>query len=649
MLSRLQEVHGRMPSTPHLPTQDQVRGSTRGSMHGEPVPAEMPDGMGIAASRIEALPSSVALKVRGGSLAPNIGSHMLQLMYNALDAKATSIAVKICLRTFSLQVRDDGQGMTFEDLRHCGERSFTSKMRHHAELRETTFPSYGYRGESLSAISEFCHLDIITRSRSRPAETCRKVVHDSRTATLARVLDSTAIGTTVTCRDLFYNRPVARKMMAVQNSIGGPQTSEESRVQALLMLVRALAAIHPDVSFTVYDGARIQPVLSLPKCVGARQAFARISKAVAPHALFHVGLSYGNYLVKAFLCPPYLANLPRTKDAHAQLVYINGRLCARCLVHKRMNRAYKDFWEQNSAAVSDYGAFGPSVPHPSNTSSTTSGSVGSGGGLTVGGNLGGMSGGLDQVHFPQRKRRRGEDGPSILAPSRRCAVFLVRISCPPGDCAFSEPQGHGDGSGVELVCWDQVLAAIDALCSEFFRSIGGSGLQGEIPPEETLDPFGNADKRIPDQKRSNLLGETKSQGEGGGGVGWNGQGEASHVYDGSKNGVERQKGKGQSLRSTGGKGGGGKVEMEVEEEVVEDDELRVIELAMQSAASARRLATCSMQGGCVCVCVCVCVSVCVCGWVCACVRVHIRVRVCVGVCACTCTCKWACTCTCTWA
>jgi len=42
-------------------------------------------------------------------------------------------------------------------------------------------------------------------------------------------------------------------------------------VQALLVLVRALAAIHPDVCFTVYEGARIQPVLSLAKCVGPRQ------------------------------------------------------------------------------------------------------------------------------------------------------------------------------------------------------------------------------------------------------------------------------------------------------------------------------------------------------------------------------------------
>lgn len=89
-------------------------------MHGPPVgtPSSLISGGGAqqaegfqASTHIQALPVSVALKVRGGSHAPNIASYMLQLMYNSLDAKATSIAVKICLRTFTLQVRDDGHGM----------------------------------------------------------------------------------------------------------------------------------------------------------------------------------------------------------------------------------------------------------------------------------------------------------------------------------------------------------------------------------------------------------------------------------------------------------------------------------------------------------------------------------------------------------
>lgn len=225
-------------------------------------------------SQIKALPASVALKVRGGSHAPNIGSFMLQLMYNSLDAKAKNIVIKVCLRTFSLQVRDDGIGMIFEDLRHCGERNFTSKLQHLTQLKSNAFPSYGYHGESLSAIAEFCHLEILSRSRTRPAETCRKVLHNSDAATLTRVLDSTGIGTTVTCRDLFYNRPVARKMLASHDSTASSENAS-SILQALLVLVRSLAAIHPDVSFTVFDGDRNYYPLPLFLCVFALQCRVR--------------------------------------------------------------------------------------------------------------------------------------------------------------------------------------------------------------------------------------------------------------------------------------------------------------------------------------------------------------------------------------
>lgn len=409
MLARLKASRGALSPPAHQQTRKHDNDSDEaGDLAGSHVALIAPRESEPLGTCIVALPAAVAHRVRGGSLVPDFGSHMLQLMYNALDAKASSISVKICFNTFTLSVRDDGHGMTFDDLRHCGERSFTSKMRDISQLRDVSFSSYGYRGESLAAISEFCHMEILSRSRARPAETCRKVLKSGENATVTRVLDSSSIGTTVTCRDLFYNRPVARKMMSAQDSIHAPEASDVSRMQALLMLVRALAAIHPDVGFTVYEGARIQPILSLPKCAGMRQAFSRISKTISPQSLFHVGLSYGSYRIKALLCPPSFSTLPRTKDA--QLVYVNGRLCVRGLVHKRMNRVYKEVWEQQE---------------PDLMSQMGDGGLGSGGTRTAM-----ASERPDQIHFPQKKRRRGEEGSSLLAPTRRFPVFLVRIrSC----------------------------------------------------------------------------------------------------------------------------------------------------------------------------------------------------------------------------
>jgi hypothetical protein len=116
-------------------------------------------------------------------------------------------------------------------------------------------------------------------------------------------------------------------------------------------------------------------------------------------------------------------------------------------VHKRINRAYKDVWEQASVC-SDLGVLGPSAPGPLQSSADAAN-----GGSDDRHTAEDRGGGRGQVHFPQRKRRRGEDGPSILAPKKKCPVFLVRISCPPEDCSFAEPLRHGDGATVEFASW----------------------------------------------------------------------------------------------------------------------------------------------------------------------------------------------------
>ena len=528
---RLHPMLGRIKAASKVPP---LAGVVDGEVLKSVEPQAAAGGVSSGGTGIAALPESVARTVRCGVLAPNIGAHLLQLMYNALDAKAANVAIKICLRSFTLQVRDDGEGMTFEDLRLCGERSFTSKLRHLSQLRETAFSTYGYRGESLAAISEFCHLEILSRSRARPAETCRKVMLSDEKATLARVLDSAGIGTTVTCRNLFFNRPVARK--ALQQRAGTFEASMAGQLQALLRLVRALAAIHPDVSFTVYDGTRIQPILALPKCAGVRQAFARISRAVSPNDLFHVGLSYGSYQIKALLCPPTQANLPRTKDA--QLIYVNGRLCTRCPVHKRMNRAYKDVLERTT------------------TSPDLSAATAAKGTERAG-----------QVAFPQRKRRRGEDGPSILAPMKRCPVFLVRISCPPSDCAISEPLEPGEGASVEFASWDEVLVAVDALCAEFFSSL-------ELRQDNILAVAGNGETaRMLDEGRGGGLDQdvtVQARGK---------DAQAGGVFADCAAPLQH------NMDCTGA------IVAQVEEETLDSEEMRIIELAMQSATSAARLAT----------------------------------------------------------
>jgi hypothetical protein len=52
---------------------------------------------------------------------------------------------------------------------------------------------------------------------------------------------------------------------------------------------------------------------------------------------------------------------------------------------------------------------------------------------------------------------------------KRHPAFLIRISCPPGDCGFSSQEESND---VEFAAWDLVLAACDTALAEFLSGCG---------------------------------------------------------------------------------------------------------------------------------------------------------------------------------
>jgi DNA mismatch repair protein MLH3 len=371
-------------------------------------------GPDVGPSRIVPLPEEVACKIRGSVWTPSFGSILSQLIYNALDAEATTISVKIDVRNFALQVRDNGNGMTFVDLHRCGQKSFTSKLQDQSQLLGRSFPSFGFKGEALSSISEFCRLEIDTRSRSSPSDSGRKILHGPEPVCVPRRDGADSFGTTVTCRDLFFNRPVIRKMMASSErwdnawSTAATMGSSTFVIERLLSLVRQISVAHPGTSFAVYETSRFEPLLTITKASTHLAAFSRLFKSVRADSLFEIEKTRGRVRICALLCSPDSPG--RTKEP--QLVFVNGRPAAKCPAHKHLNAAFKSHWDK--------------FPPPDDAQGPTG--MGGGGGVTGG-----------SIAFPQRKRRRAVDGAtSVAAPTRHYPCFLVQIQCPPAECCFHE-------------------------------------------------------------------------------------------------------------------------------------------------------------------------------------------------------------------
>lgn len=111
---------------------------------------------------IQLLPDSVANQIAAGEVIQRPASVVKELVENAIDAGATMVNV-ICMdsgRT-SIQVVDNGKGMSETDARLSFERHATSKIRKAADL--FALHTMGFRGEALASIAAVAQVTLKTR------------------------------------------------------------------------------------------------------------------------------------------------------------------------------------------------------------------------------------------------------------------------------------------------------------------------------------------------------------------------------------------------------------------------------------------------------------------------------------------------------
>ena len=111
---------------------------------------------------IQLLPDSVANQIAAGEVIQRPASVVKELVENAIDAGATQIDVSIvdAGRT-SIQVIDNGKGMSDTDARLSFERHATSKIRKADDLFNLN--TMGFRGEALASIAAVAQVQLKTR------------------------------------------------------------------------------------------------------------------------------------------------------------------------------------------------------------------------------------------------------------------------------------------------------------------------------------------------------------------------------------------------------------------------------------------------------------------------------------------------------
>ncbi len=190
---------------------------------------------------IRRLPPEAVNRIAAGEVIERPAAAVKELVENALDAGARSIAVRIEAGGAELiRVEDDGVGMGPDALELAIERHATSKLAPAADgsVDLLNIRTLGFRGEALPSIGAVARLTITSRARGSAEAFCVQVQAGVLTPARPAAFPG-ASGTVVEVRNLFFATPARLKFLK----------SERAETMAVVDCVKRLALARADVGF----------------------------------------------------------------------------------------------------------------------------------------------------------------------------------------------------------------------------------------------------------------------------------------------------------------------------------------------------------------------------------------------------------------
>ncbi|MFW6254550.1 MAG: DNA mismatch repair endonuclease MutL, partial [Chitinivibrionales bacterium] len=255
--------------------------------------------------RIHILPQVVTDKIAAGEVIERPASVIKELVENAIDAGADRIEVTVNDGGFSLiRVTDNGSGMSEQDLSRCTIRHATSKIRHIEDL--FTIATLGFRGEALASIGSVSRMKVTSSATGEGLGSelsCEGGI-------LSDIIPVAHMqGTSIECRDLFYNVPARKKFMK----------SQKAERMAVMRLMEQMVVPYPAIHFTVTcDGRRL---LDVPRVETTLMRIAQVAGSEFAKKLITCSAEGQGMDALLYICAPHDAT-PRPRF---QNLYVNLR------------------------------------------------------------------------------------------------------------------------------------------------------------------------------------------------------------------------------------------------------------------------------------------------------------------------------------
>ena len=279
---------------------------------------------------IRRLPENLVNRIAAGEVVERPSSALKEVVENAIDAGANRIAIKLVDGGLtSLEVTDDGCGMSPEEMALALERHATSKLPNEAIEQVATL---GFRGEALPSIASVARFTLESRPHGAEQGWKRVVDHgeirDEGPAALPP-------GTRVRIENLFGKIPARRKFLR----------TPRSEYAACKDVVQRLAMARPDIAITLDHGDR--RIFGLQAGEGLANRVAQLVARELKDNGVAIDLERGAMRLTG------IAGLPTYNRGIAdhQYLFVNGRPVKDRLLAGAVRGAYADMLARDRHAV----------------------------------------------------------------------------------------------------------------------------------------------------------------------------------------------------------------------------------------------------------------------------------------------------------
>lgn len=268
---------------------------------------------------IQLLPDSVANQIAAGEVIQRPASVIKELVENAIDAGAKTVKVLVvdAGRT-SIQVIDDGKGMSETDARLSFERHATSKINKADDL--FALHTMGFRGEALASIAAVAQVELTTRLEGNDIGTHLSI---AASKVVGQEPTSCPVGSNFVVENLFYNVPARRKFLK----------SNATELSNIMTAYERIVLVYPDVNFSIHSNGT--EMMNL-RAGSLRQRIIDVFGKRLNQDLLPVEVETAMCRIRGFVGKPESA---KKKGAH-QYFFVNGRYMKHPFFHKAVMTAF---------------------------------------------------------------------------------------------------------------------------------------------------------------------------------------------------------------------------------------------------------------------------------------------------------------------